>query len=269
LENDALGMAEQVAWAAGKLGVEDMLLESEADTAAYFGRLGKAREFCRGAVASAERAGQKQTAAGYEAEAALREVLFGNTTDARERAESALRLSAGHDMQFGTALALALAGDASRAQVLANDLAKQFPQNTVVQFNYLPAIHAQLALSRNDSSRAIELLQTATPYELGTPTVGAFSPALYPVYLRGETYLAAHQGNEAGAEFQEILDHRGVVLNSPIAALAHLGLARAYAMQRDTAKTRAAYQEFLALWKDADPDIPILITAKAEYAQLQ
>ncbi len=259
LQNDAAGMAQQLAWSAGKPGIEEVLLSYEADTVAYSGWLGKAREFSRRAVASAERAEEKETAAGYEAEAALREALFGNATEARQRAASALALSAGRDVQYGAALALALAGDASRAQALADDLGKHFPEDTVVQFNYLPTLHAQLALRRNDSSKAITDLQSAAPYELGSPiSGGAFSPALYPVYVRGEAYLAEHQGSEAAAEFQKILDQRGVVLNEPI-----------YVTQGDSSKARAAYQDFFTLWKDADAGIPVLQQAKAEYAKLQ
>jgi Flp pilus assembly protein TadD/predicted Ser/Thr protein kinase len=268
LQNDAAGMAQQVAWSAGKPGAEDVLLAFEADTAAYSGRLGKAREFSRRAVASAERAEEKETAAGYEADGALRQALFGNAAEARERVAAALVLSTGRDVQYGAALALALAGDVARAQALADDLGKSFPDDIMVQFNYRPTIHAQLALTRNDSSKAIEALQTATPYELGSPGNG-FTLALYPVYVRGEAYLAAHRGSEAAAEFQKILDQRGVVFNEPIGALAHLGLARAYALQGDTTKARAAYNDFLTLWKDADPDIPILRAAKSEYAKLQ
>jgi Flp pilus assembly protein TadD/predicted Ser/Thr protein kinase len=268
LQNDAAGMAQQVARSAGKPGAEDVLLAFEADTAAYSGRLGKAREFSRRAVASAERAEEKETAAGYEADAALRQALFGNAAEARERVAAALVLSTGRDVQYGAALALAFAGDVARAQALADDLGKRFPDDIMVQFNYRPTIHAQLALTRNDSSKAIEALQTATPYELGSPGNG-FTLALYPVYVRGEAYLAAHRGSEAAAEFQKILDQRGVVFNEPIGALAHLGLARAYALQGDTTKARAAYNDFLTLWKDADPDIPILRAAKSEYAKLQ
>jgi predicted Zn-dependent protease len=163
-------------------------------------------------------------------------------------------------VQFGAALALAFAGDGVRAQTLADDLDKRLPEDTIVQFNFLPTIHAQLALSRNDSSKAVEILQAAAPYELG-------ASGLDPIYVRAEAYLAAHQGSEAAAEFQKILDHRGVVVNDPIGALAHLGLARAYVVQGDTAKAKAAYQDFLTLWKNADPDIPILKRAKAEYAR--
>ena len=269
LQNDAAGMAQQVAWAAGKSGVEDALLEGEADTAAYSGRLAKARGFSRQAVASAERAEEKETAAGYEADAAVREALFGNEAEARQRAAAVLALSTGRDVQYGAALALALAGDAHRAQALADDLGKRFPEDTIVQFNYQPTIHAQLALERNDTSRAIEALQAATPYELGLPGTGSFTPGLYPVYVRGDAYLAAHQGIEAAAEFQKILGHHGVVQNGSIGALAHLGLGRAYVLQGDTGKASAAYQDFLTLWKDADPDIPILVVAKSEYAKLR
>ncbi|MFY9530274.1 MAG: protein kinase, partial [Candidatus Acidiferrales bacterium] len=269
LQNDAAGMAQQLTWAAGKSGVEDVLLALEADTAAYSGRLGEARDFSRRAAASAERAEEKETAASYEADAALREAFFGNAAEARQRAAAALGLSTGRDVKHGAALALALAGDAARAQALGDDLAKRFPEDTVVQFNYLPTLHAQLALRRNDASNAIEALQASAPYELGDPTEAFNFVSLYPVYVRGEAYLAAHRGSEAAAEFQKILDHRGVVFNEPIGALAHLELGRSYTLQGDTGKARAAYQDFLTLWKDADPNIPILVVAKSEYAKLK
>ena len=267
LQNDAPGMAQQVAWASGKSGWEDVLAAEEADSAAYSGQLGKARELSRRAVASAERAEEKETAAGYEADAALREALFGNAAEARQRTAAALKLSGGRDVQYGASLALALAEDALQAEALADDLAKRFTEDTLVQFNYLPTIHAQVALIRKDHSKAVEFLQAAS-YELGTPT-DRISPALYPVYVRGQAYLDAHQGSQGAAEFQKILDHRGIVVNAPIGALAHLGLARAYALQGDTTKAKAAYQDFLTLWKDADPDIPVFIAAKSEYAALQ
>jgi len=172
-------------------------------------------------------------------------------------------------MDYGLALALAYAGDASRAQSLADDFGTRFPEDTVVQFNYLPTLRAKLALLRSNSQQALDSLQAAAPYELGLPALSFYNwPNLYPVYVRGEAYLAAHQGREAAAEFRKILDHRGIVLNEPIGALAHLQLGRAYAMLGDTAKSRAAYQDFLTLWKDADPDIPILKQAKVEYAKL-
>jgi eukaryotic-like serine/threonine-protein kinase len=267
LKNDSAGMAQQVAWSAGKPGVEDWLLYYEAETAAYSGRLSEAREFSRRAVASAEREREKETAAGYEAAAALREALFGNPAEARRLVAAAMEHSTGRDVRYGAALALVLAGDSARGQAFEDDLAKRFPEDTIVQFNYLPTLRAQIALSRNDSSKAIEALQATAPYELGV--AGDVAPTLYPVYVRGEAYLAAHQGREAAAEFQKIFGHRGLVDNDITWPLAHLGLARAYAMQGDTTKARAAYQDFLALWKDADSDIPILKQAKAEYAKLK
>jgi len=268
LQNDAAGMAQQVAQSAGKPGVEDVLLGYEADTAAYFGRLEKAREFSRRAVASAERAEEKETATGYEAESALREALFGNPTVAEQRIAAALGPSAGRDVQYGAALVLALDGNMAQAQKLSDDLGRHFPEGTLVRFNYLPTLHAQLALSRNDTSKALDVLQAAAPYELGTPN-SSISLSFYPIYVRGKAYLAAHQGNEAAAEFQKILDHRGIVVNEPIGALAHLQLARAYVLQGHAVKANAAYQDFLTLWKDADPDIPVYKQAKAEYAKLK
>ena len=267
--NDAPEMARQAASAAGK--AEDyLLLGLEADTAAYFGHLGKAREFLRQAADSAGRAGEKEAAVTYYAASALRESLFGNTDRAGHQAILAKGRASGRDIDYGLALAFAYAGDADKAQALADDLGKRFPESTIVQFNYLSTLRAKLALLHGKPQEALVILAAASPYELGLPALGFYNwPNLYPVYVRGEAYLAAHQGKEAAAEFQKILDHRGIVLNEPIGALAHLQLGRAYAMQGDTAKSRVAYQDFLALWKDADPDIPIFKQAKAEYAKLQ
>ena len=173
-------------------------------------------------------------------------------------------------LEYGTAFALALAGDLPRSQSLAGDLQKRFPEDTSVQFNYLPTLGALFALNHHEPRKAIELLQVNVPYELAVPAIdfNEFFGGLYPVYVRGEAYLAAHQGPEAAAEFQKILDHRGIVAGDPIGALAHLQIGRAYAMAGDTAKAKAAYQDFLTLWKDADPDIPLLKQARAEYAKL-
>jgi len=267
LQKDPGGMAQQVAWTTGKPGVEDVLLNNEADTAAYFGKLVIARDFSRRAIDSAQRAGEKEVASGYQADASLREALFGNSAEASQQAIAALALSHGRDVHNGVALGLALAGDSSRAQELADDLATRFPEDTIVQNNYVPTIRAQLALNHNDSVKAVEVLQAAGAYELGIGST--VNSALYPVYIRGEAYLAAHQGNEAVVEFQKILDHRGIVINEPIGPLAHLQIGRAYAMQGDAAKAKTAYQDFLTLWKDADPDIPVLRQAKAEYAKLE
>jgi class 3 adenylate cyclase/tetratricopeptide (TPR) repeat protein len=269
LQNDSAEMAQQVAWAASKPGMEDVLLAFGADTVAYSGRLAKARELSRRATASAERAEEKEVAASYEADAALREGLFGNGSAAHERVKATVGLSTGRDAQYGATLALALAGDSVQAWALADDLRRRFPEGTLVQSNYLPTIHAQLALNRSDVSGAIKVLEADSPYALGTTNATFNFLSLYPVYVRGEVYLASHQGTEAAAEFQKILDHRGVVRNEPIGALAHLQIGRAYALQGETAKAKAAYQDFLTLWRDADPDIPILKQAKAEYAKLQ
>jgi tetratricopeptide (TPR) repeat protein len=269
LQKDTAGMAEQVAWAAGKPGAEDVLLAFEAETAAYFGRLQEAREFSRTAVAAVQSA-DKEKAAGYEVAAALWEALFGNITEARQRAAAALALSRSRDIEYGAALALVLPRGGMRAQAekLTHDLAKRFPEDTIVRVNYLPTIHAQLALSHGNSLKAVELLQATTPYELGE-LISSFHTSLYPVYLRGQAYLAAHQGNAAAAEFQKILYQRGIVFNEPIGVLAHLGLGRAYVLQGDSAKACTAYEEFLTLWKDAEPEIPILQQAEAEYAKLK
>jgi tetratricopeptide (TPR) repeat protein len=268
-QNDVVGMAKQVASAAGRSGAEEVLLLFDADTSAYYGRLRKSRETSDKAVASAKQSKEEETAAAYEGDAALREAVFGNQEDARERSSAALALFQGRDARFEAALALAFGGDILKAQTLADDLAKRFPQNTVVQFNYVPTVRAQLALNRKDPSKAVEILEAVTPYELGQSEDDNITLSLYPVYVRGEAYLAQHRGSEAAAEFQKILNHSGVVFNEPIAPLARLGLARACALQGDLSKSRAAYHDFFTLWKDADADIPILKEAKAEYAKLR
>jgi tetratricopeptide (TPR) repeat protein len=197
--------------------------------------------------------------------------MFGNAPEARRSATATLALAKDREVEYGAAFALALAGDSSRSQLLANDLEKQFPEDTSVRFSYLPALRALLALNRGESAKAVDLLQVAVPYELGQPrsSLQGFFGALYPIYVRGEAYLAEHRGARAATEFQKILDHRGVVVSDPIGALAHLQLGRAYALSGDKMKAKAAYQDFLTLWKDADPDIPILKEAKGEYARLQ
>jgi len=260
LQNDVAEMEREAAHAASQSEVEHLLIFYQANTAAYFGQLGKSRELSRRAVASADRAKEIERAASYEAAAALTEALFNNAADARKRAAAALGRSTGRDVLFMSGLALATVGDV--LQTRAADLAGRFPEDTFVQFIYLPTVRAQVALHRKDTARAIEILQTTSPYEL---------VSFYPVFLRGQAYLAANQGSAAAAEFEKILSHRGIVVNDPIGALAHLGLARSYAMSSNltTAKARAAYNDFFALWKDADPDIPILKEAKAEYAKLQ
>ena len=268
LENDSDGMERQVARSAGQPG-EDELSGLEAETIAYSGRLKNSQEASRRAMESAERAGEKEAAATYLALSALRDALFGDADEARRRAVFTMTRSSGRDVQYGAALAFAYTGDDGRALALADDLNKRFPEDTLVQSNFLPVLRAKVALIRGNGSEAVEILRAATASELGVTTASTFGwTGMRPVFVRGEAYLAARQGGEAASEFQKILDHRGIVVNEPIGALAHLGLARAYVLQGDTAKAKVAYQDFLTLWRDADPDIPILIAAKAEYAKL-
>ena len=264
LQGDKATMAREVAWSSGKLGIEDIFLRLESDTAAYAGQVSKANGLTSQAIADAERAGEKEMATYYQVEAALREAAIGDAAQARTQAEAALRISNDRDAESMAALTLALAGGAAQAQKLADDLAKRFPEDTFTQFYYLPTIHAAIALDQNAPTKAIANLQPASPYELGQPSL-----TLRPVYVRGLTYLAAHQGAQAAAEFQKILDHPGVVSNEIISPLAHLGLARARALSGDKTGARKAYQDFFALWQHADPDIPILRDAKSEYAKLQ
>jgi eukaryotic-like serine/threonine-protein kinase len=263
MEKDTAGMGQQMAWSAGKPGVEDLMVELESEAYAYSGQLKKARELSHRAVEAAERAQEKETAGSYEGSAALRESLFGNSAEAEQRAKNALLLSTGRDEQASAALALSFSGKTIHAQALASELAKKFQEDTTVQFNYLPTIRAQLLMLRHDPVGAINALQKSAPYELG------MTGALFPVYVRGTAFLAQRNGIGAATEFRKILDHPGAVLSVPIGALAHLGLARAYALQGETVKAPAAYKDFFTLWKDADPDIPILKAAKAEYAKLQ
>jgi serine/threonine protein kinase/tetratricopeptide (TPR) repeat protein len=294
LKNDTTNMAQQVSWASGKPGKENAMLYLEASTAAYSGKLAAARELSRQAATSADRVGEKEVEAGCEAAAALWEAFYGNVPEARQHVANTLAKSNGRDAQYIAALALAVIGDSARAQALAEDLQKRFPDDTVVRFNYLPTLHAQLFLNSTDRSsdrlpehssdrspdsssdrspenlaKAVQALTVAAPFELGIPGNTTFWTNLYPVYVRGQAFLAAHQGTQAAAEFQKILDWRGVVANEPIGALALLGLARSHALAGDAAKSRAAYNAFLFLWKDADPNIPILQQATTEYAKLQ
>ncbi|MGH9502817.1 MAG: protein kinase domain-containing protein [Terriglobales bacterium] len=271
VNGDAAGMDRAVALAKGKPGVEDWMLHAQALVEARSGRVQAATILSGRAVGMARQEGQKESAASYEAAQAVWQAFFGNAPAARRSAIAALELSNGRDVEYGAAFALAGAGDLPRAQLLAADLQKRFPEDTSVQFNYLPALGALFALNRHEPRKAIEALQVNVPYELAVPAIdfNEFFGGLYPVYVRGEADLATHQALEATAQFQKILDHRGLVAGDPIGTLAHIQIGRAYAMAGDTAKAKASYQDFFALWKDADPDIPILKEAKAEYAKLQ
>ena len=280
---DFPAMEEQQHWFTGK-AEENYGLSLASDTEAYAGHLRKARELTQRAIDSAIRADRKETGAIWQEIAAQREAAFGNATDAKQEAAQGLRLyPASQAVEVEATLAFAMVGDAARAEPLAQDLNKRFPLDTQMQSLWLPAIRAQLALNRNNPAAAISALQAASAIELGQIAFLANLSCLYPAYIRGEAYLAAGQGSAAAAEFSRILDHSGIVWNCWTGTLAHLGVARANALQSrtfqgqgqgadaDAARVRAlvAYKDFLTLWKDADPDIPILKQAKAEYAKLQ
>ncbi len=243
-------MERQVAWSAGKPGVEDTLLTVQSDTEAYYGRLVRAREFSRRAVGSAIRADSKEAAAFEQVEGSLREAEVGNVVLARQGAAAALALSPGRDVKVLAAFTLAHIGDVASARVLVQDLENNDPFNTVLKLYWLPTVKAAIELGAGNAAQSLELLQAVAPYELGgPPPLGN----LYPAYLRGQAYLAAHQGKEATAEFQKLLDHRGIVVNFPLGALAHLQLGRAYAVSGDSAKAKTAYQDFFTLWKRRRP----------------
>jgi DNA-binding winged helix-turn-helix (wHTH) protein/tetratricopeptide (TPR) repeat protein len=267
LKGDLAGMERQATQARERSGGDAWISNKEAFALAYSGHLQQARILSQRAVDQAMQESQPERAGLWVAGESLREAFFEQVPNARKRAVAALKLSNSREVQYGAALTFALSGDSSRAQALADDLEKRFPEDTVVRFNYLPVLRARIALNQGDSARATEMLQTATPYELGASR-GLFG-ALYPIYVRGEAHLAAHRGPEAAREFQRILDHRGIVGSDPIGALARLQLGRALALSGDTIKAKSAYQDFLTLWKDADPNIAILSQARSEYAKLQ
>ncbi|HXM19948.1 MAG TPA: protein kinase [Terriglobales bacterium] len=265
-QGDTAEMEKQAEWGRGKDGIEDAFLSMQSDTEAFYGHLGKALEFSRRAVELAKHAGSKETAALWQVNAALREAELGNPVAAKQGIREALTLAPGHDVEILAGLALARIGDRSRAEALAGELAKSDPSSTVLMDYWLPVIQSAIQLRQGNPARAVILLEVAAPYELGNP-----SPFgnLYPIYVRGQAYLLAHNGHAAAAEFHKIIDHPGIVLNYPTGALAFVQLGRAEAMSGDIAKAGKAYQDFFALWKDADPDIPILKEAKAEYAKLR
>jgi tetratricopeptide (TPR) repeat protein len=263
-------MDRQIAWATGKPGSEDILMSFASDTEAFYGCLSKARVLSSRAIESARRSDQKETAAGWWLNAALREAEFGNSVEARKATKLAVALASTRDAQILAALAFARSGASAEAQKIAEGLANRFPHDTLIVGYWLPTIYSAIQIDSGNPSQAPQILQNAAPYELGEPYPSVqVGGSLYPVYLRGEAYLRLNRGADAAAEFQKIIDHRSIVMNSPIGALARLGLARAYALEGNTAKARGAYQDFLTAWKSADSDIPILKQAKLEYAKLQ
>lgn len=249
---------------------EEWITDHEGAALAYSGHLQKAAETLKHAEELAQQSGHHEAAALYAAGTAVWQGFFGNSAEAKRQATAALELSTDRGVEYGAALAFALSGESSRSQTLADDLTQRYPEDTSVQFSYLPTLRARLALNRGEPAKAIELLQRAVPYELGTPrsALHANFGALYPIYVRGEAYLTEHESAQAAAEFQKILDHRGIVVSDPIGVLAHLQLGRAYALLGDNSKARSSYDHFLMLWKNADPDISLLEQAKAEYTKL-
>jgi serine/threonine protein kinase/Flp pilus assembly protein TadD len=277
---DSAAMAEQQQWYAGKPEYENFGFALESNTQAYAGHLRKERELTRRAVDSAVRADNKENGALWQVDSALQQAAYGYAAEARRTAAEALKLApTSQGVEIETALAFAMAGDTTRPEALAADLGRRFPLDTQTQLLWLPSIQAQMAINRKKPDSALNTLRPALPIELGnvnTTPVGI--SCLYPVYIRGEAYLAAGQGSAAAAEYQKIIDHKGIVWNCWTGAVAHLGLARANTLQSkvtqgpqaDAARARAlaSYKNFLTLWKDADPDIPLLIAAKSEYAKL-
>ena len=270
LTGDRDQMDQAVAEAKGNREAEHRLAHAEALAFARSGRLQAARRSSSRAVDLASQEGDREAAAGYRAARAVWEVACGNGAEGKRSAMTALELSKGRDVRYAGGLALSLSGDAAQSEALAGDLEKRFPEDTFVKFTYAPVLRALAALARHEPADSVKRLEVSLPYELAANGLNFFGylGGLHSAYVRGEAFIAAHRYAEAAAEFQRILDHRGIVGLDPIGALAHLQLGRVYALSGDKAKAKAAYDAFLALWKDADPEIPILKQAKAEYVRL-
>jgi eukaryotic-like serine/threonine-protein kinase len=269
IEKNPKGMAEQAAWFEGRPELLHEILALESDTEAYAGHVAKARELTRHAIEAAVRSDNKESAAVWELLSAWREAAFGNLEEAKREATASLALAPeSRDAMQLAALVLARTGESAKARATAQELAKRYPLHSVVQSYWLPTIQAQLALNARDAAGAITQLRSAANSEYGFTVSNGNNSCLYSVYLRGEAYMAAGQEG-AVAEFHKIIDHPGLVWNCATGALAHLELGRAYALAGDKAKARAAYQDFLTLWKDADSDVPVLKEAKAELGKLQ
>jgi tetratricopeptide (TPR) repeat protein len=270
LKADKAGMESAAAQARGQSEAEDWLTYEQATALAFSGQLDQARMMTNRAVQLARQANQPERAAMYEAGTAVREAFYGDTLEARRDALAALALSDGRDVEWGAALVYALSGDFPESQRLATDLERRFPNDTYVRMVYLPELRALTALHDNDPKKTLDLLQAPAQFELGVPgSWSGFFGNLYPAYLRGEGYLQSHRDSESVTEFQKVLAHPGIVFSDPVGALAHLQLGRAYSRMGDKTRARSSYEEFLTLWKDADPEIPILRQAKAEYAKLR
>ncbi len=271
LTGDEAAMQRVVTMAAKMPGSEDMIAGQQASSFASHGQLEKARAVSAGAITFMVQSGRREAAARAESGSALREAFLGNRDQAKRLALAALSLSKGRDAQYGAAFAFALSGDSIKAEALASDLEKRFPEDTSVRFHYVPTLRALVALDRHDATKAIELLQANIPYELGSPqsSFSGFYGVLYPVYVRGMAYLMMHRGNDASTEFRKVLDHPGIVANDPIGALAHLELGRAYVQSGNSVGAQAAYKDFLALWNAADQDLPLLKQSRLEFARIE
>jgi tetratricopeptide (TPR) repeat protein len=271
LKGDQEQMDRTVGLAKGKRRAEHWMAHEEALALARSGRLQSARRSSSRAVDLAVQEGDRESAASYRAARAVFEALLGNAAEGKGNAVAALELSKGRDVQYAAGLALALSGDSSRSQPLADDLEKRFPEDTFVKFTYLPVLRALAALERGKPTDSVERLHIALPYELAANGLNFnhfYLGGLHSAYVRGEALIAAQRYVEAAAEFQKIVEHRGIVGADPIGAVAHLQLGRVFALSGHKTKAKAAYEAFLAVWKDADPDIPILKSAKVEYARL-
>jgi tetratricopeptide (TPR) repeat protein len=270
VENDRAGMDREVALSHRESDAEEQMTAREGFVLAYSGHRREAAAKSVRAADLAQQAAEPGRGALWRTGAALREAFFGDASAATREAAAALDLSTDRDSEYGAAVALALAGESSRSHLLATDLVSRFPEDSSVRFSYLPTIRALVALDHKDAAQAVEVLQAGARFDLGTPpcsAVGLFG-SLYPVYVRGLAYLALHDGPKAAAEFRKILDRRSIVVSDPMGAVARLQLGRALALSGDPRAARAAYDDFLTLWKDADADIPILVNARAEYAAL-
>ena len=271
MKGDAAGMGREVELAQAHPETQDWILDRQAFAEASEGRLRNAINLSRQAIALALQGGRREQAAVFETRPALWEAFFGNSIEAKRTAVAAMALAGNREVNYGAALALALSGDSTQAEKLANDMENRYPEDTSVRFSYLPVIRAAISVQHGEPLKAIDALQASVPYEMGSPRCSqtAFFGSLYPIFFRGEALLAAHKGAEAANEFQKILTHRGIMIGDPVFVLAHLGLARAYALSGESVKARSQYEEFFAIWSHADPDIPVLKRAKAEFNNLR
>jgi tetratricopeptide (TPR) repeat protein len=271
MKGDAAGMRREVELARAHPETQDWILDRQAFAEASEGRLKNAVSLSRRAVALALQRGSREPAAVFEARMALWDAFFENPIEAKRTATAALALAANREVNYGSALALALSGDSTQAEKLANDMERSYPEDTSVRFSYLPVIRAALAVQHGQPLKAIDALQPSVPYEMGSPRssqTGYFG-SLYPVFFRGQALLTMRKGAEAAIEFQKILSHRGIAIGDPVLVLAHIGLARSYALSGEFAKARAQYEAFFALWNGADQDLPVLKRAKAEFGNLR